>query len=213
MQSSGDPRPGLFRREDESSDTVFYDEPRLVVHIDAPAIAAVTEYFAEVLPASGAVLDLMSSWRSHLPEDYPISDVVGLGLNPVELNENPQLQQRITHDLNACPELPLESDRFDAVVVTVSVQYMTRPVETFAEVRRLLKVGGLFHVVFSDRMFPTKAVAIWRSLSEAERRAELIAAYFMAAGGWSEPEFIDKSPPQAKHSWGDPVYVVRARKL
>ena len=198
--------PEYFRRQDESADPSFYLYPRLVVHIDDASVEAVRAYLAEVLPPRGTVLDLMSSRRSHLPHGYN-GQVVGLGLNPEELADNPQLDERIIHDLNADPVLPIEADRFDAAVVTVSIQYMTRPIETFREVRRLLSPGGTFHVIFSDRMFSTKAVAIWRSLSEPRRRADLIDAYFDEAGGWALPEFLDRSPQYA-----DPVYVVRAMK-
>jgi SAM-dependent methyltransferase len=201
----------FFVRQDETSDALFFEQPRLLVHIDEPAIAAVGAYLGDVLPKGGVVLDLMSSWRSHLPETYARGTVVGLGMNAVELAENPQLDERIVHDLNANPGLPLDADRFDAAVVTVSIQYMTKPLEVFAEVRRVLKPAGEFHVIFSDRMFPTKAVAVWRSLAEPEKRAELIAAYFGASGEWSRPTFVDRSPPS--RAYADPVYVVHASKL
>ena len=132
----------FFRREDESDDPLFYREPRLVVHIDEATIEAVSEYLGETLPPRGVVLDLMSSWRTHLPATWPRGHVTGLGMNGMELAENPQLDERIVHDLNADPVLPLATERFDAAVVTVSIQYMTRPVEVFAEVRRVLKPGG-----------------------------------------------------------------------
>lgn len=202
----------FFRREDESSDPEFYVVPRLVVHIDDGAVAAVSAYLGSVLPADGAVLDLMSAWRSHLPESYVPGEMVGLGMNEVELRENPQLDERIVHDLNANPTLPLDSDRFAAAMVVVSIQYMTRPIETFREVCRVLKTGGTFHVIFSDRLFPTKAVAVWQALPEAKRRGELIAAYFAEAGGWSVPEFVDRSP-ERDGRYADPLYIVRAVKL
>ena len=201
--------PEFFLRDDESSDAAFYQNPRLVTHIDERAAEAVRRYLDETLPTGGAMLDLMSSWRSHLPESSVKRQVVGLGMNEVELAENPQLDVRIVHDLNADPVLPLESERLDAAVVTVSIQYLVRPVEVFREVRRVLKENSVFHVIFSDRMFPTKAVSIWRSLRSPERRGELITAYFSAAGGWSEAEFLNRSPS----SNTDPVYVVRAARV
>ena len=202
----------FFRRQDESSDAEFYELPRLVVHIDDEAIEAVGEYLGEVLPSGGVVLDLMSSWRSHLPDSYVRGEVVGLGMNIVELDENPQLHVRVVHDLNSDPMLPLETERFDAAMVTVSIQYITQPIEVFREVRRVLKPGGAFHVVFSDRMFPTKAVAVWQAMPDPERRAELIAAYFAESGGWGVPQLLDRSPDDGDPN-GDPVYVVRAVKL
>ncbi len=199
----------LFRRQDESDDRLFYTEPRLVVHIDYEAIGAISAYFRENLPPGGVILDLMSSWRSHMPPDLPIEKLIGLGLNAVELDENPQLDERIVHDLNADPTLPLDACSLDAAVVTVSIQYMTRPVEVFREVNRILKTGATFHVVYSNRMFPTKAVAIWQSLDD-RRRAQLIASYFQNSGGWKDIRAINITP-QLPH-YSDPAYVVMAEK-
>ena len=201
--------PELFRRQDESDDRLFYVEPRLVVHIDYEAIGAISAYFRETLPHRGVILDLMSSWRSHMPPDLPITKLIGLGLNSVELDENPQLDERIVHDLNADPILPLDGCSLDAAVVTVSIQYMTRPVEVFREVNRILKAGATFHVIYSNRMFPTKAVAIWQSLDD-RRRAQLIASYFQNSGGWEDIRAINITP-QLPH-YSDPAYVVMAEK-
>lgn len=213
--------PELFRRQDESDDRLFYSEPRLVVHIDYEAIGAISAYFGEVLPRDGVILDLMSSWRSHMPPDLQISRLIGLGLNAVELEENPQLDARIVHDLNANPALPLKDCSIDAAVVTVSIQYMIKPVEVFGEVNRVLKPGADFHVIYSNRMFPTKAVAIWQSLDD-RRRAQLIASYFQNSwqnsgqgsgensGGWEDIRAFNITP-QLPH-YSDPVYVVAASK-
>jgi hypothetical protein len=166
---------GSFGREDETDDRLFYAEPRLVVHIDDYALGAIASYFERVLPHDGVILDLMSSWRSHLPENLPVKKLVGLGLNDVEMAENPQLNHAVVHDINADPKLPFDDGSFDAVMVTVSVQYIVRPLEVFAEVNRTLKEGASFHVVYSNRMFSTKAVAIWKGLDDA-RRTHLIVS-------------------------------------
>ena len=201
--------PDFFRREDEYDDRHFYSQPRLVVHIDEPAIAAIGQYFATSLPQDAVLLDLMSSWRSHLPTGFPKRKLVGLGLNDVEMRENPQLDEHVVHDLNANPRLPLDDATFDAAFVTVSIQYMTRPVEVFREVRRILKPGATFHVVFSHRMFPMKAIAIWQTLN-MQQRAQLIGTYFQHSAGWTALEAVDASPktPDAV----DPVVVVRAKR-
>ena len=201
--------PEYFRREDESSDAAFYIEPRLVVHIDDPAILAIGEYFRHVLPPNGTVLDLMSSWRSHLPVGHFKGTLVGLGLNATEMTENPQLNRHVVHDLNADPVVPLGDGSFDAAFVVVSIQYMVRPVEVFSEVNRLLTPGGVFHILYSSRMFPTKAVAIWKTLDDGQR-GQLIASYFTASGGWDPPTTQDLSPGPPGRS--DPVYAVSARK-
>ena len=201
--------PEFFRRMDESNDRLFYTEPRLVVHIDDHAIAAIGRYLSETLPEDGVILDLMSSWRSHLPTGFQAERVVGLGMNDVEMRENPQLDEYVIHDLNDDPRLPFEDTVFDAVVVTVSIQYMTRPVEVFSEVHRILKDGMIFHVIYSNRMFPTKAVAVWQSLDDL-RRGQLVGSYFTHSGGWEDIALYDISPNTASYS--DPVYAVSARK-
>ena len=199
----------FFRRVDESDDGVFYTQPRLVVHIDEHAIEAIRRYFSEVLPEDGVILDLMSSWRSHMPHEPRGRRLVGLGMNEVEMRENPQLDEYVIHDLNKDPSLPFDDQVFDAVVVTVSVQYITRPVEVFSEVRRLLKDDASFHVIYSNRMFPTKAVAVWQSLDDY-RRGQLVGAYFVSSGGWDDVTIRDISPEVGHYA--DPAYVVSGRR-
>lgn len=201
--------PRYFRRQDESPDTAFYTEPRLTVHIDDGAIAAATALYRELLPEGCAILDLMSSWRSHLPEEKRFMRVAGLGMNAVEMEANPQLTDSVVHDLNADPVLPYEDATFDGVVVTVSVQYMTRPIETFAEVNRVLRPGAPFVLTYSNRCFPTKAISAWLAVSDREH-AGIIATYFRESGNWSEVHAQDRSP---RHSgYGDPLYGVWAWK-
>ncbi len=200
----------LFRRQDESDDRLFYAEPRLVTHIDDYAIEAIRAYLREALPPHGTTLDLMSSWRSHLPYDLPLERVIGLGLNAVELDENPQLTDRVTHDLNAEPRLPLETDSVDAAVVTVSIQYIIKPIAVFREINRILRAGAAFHIIYSNRMFPAKAVAVWQSIDD-RMRSQLIGSYFANSGGWTTPKAMDISPDMGFYT--DPVYVVTANKI
>jgi SAM-dependent methyltransferase len=200
--------PEMFERMDESEDTAFYSFPRKVVHIDDPAIAAVGQFMATALPPHSVLLDLMSSWRSHLPAGFVKQRLIGLGLNAEEMADNPDLDEYVVHDLNADPRLPFADDSFDGAVVTVSIQYLIRPLEVFAEVQRVLKPGAPFIVFFSNRMFPTKAVRIWQVLRD-ERRAKLVSAYFEHAGGYDEPVFYDLSP---NPGLSDPLYAVCARK-
>jgi len=200
--------PEMFQRMDESDDPLFYAFPRKVVHIDEPAIAAVGQFLAATFAPHGVLLDLMSSWRSHLPPGFVKQRLVGLGLNAEEMADNPDLDEYVVHDLNADPRLPFAADYFDGAVVTVSIQYLTQPLAVFAEVRRVLKPGGPFVVLFSNRMFPTKAVRIWQVLRD-ERRAELVRAYFHYAEGYEEPVFHDLSP---NPGISDPLYAVYARR-
>lgn len=196
----------FFRRQDMSADRFFYAEPRFVTHIDDATIEALTQVYREVIPPGADVLDLMSSWVSHLPPEVEYGRVSGLGMSAAELAENPQLSDYVVHDLNAEPELPYEDASFDFVVNAVSVQYLTQPREVFASVGRVLRPGGSHIVAFSHRMFPTKAVAVWQALSNDDR-IRLIASYFALAGGFGEPMFVDRSPPGA-----DPLYLVIARR-
>ena len=195
-----------FRRYDEQADEQFYLFPRLVVHIDDQAIRTLTALLAKLLPPGGTYLDLMSSWRSHLPDELKPTRVVGLGMNATEMEENPQLDAYVVHNLNENPTLSLPTAEFDAAICTVSVQYMTRPLETFREVNRILKPGGIFVVSFSNRCFSTKAVAAWLASTD-EQHVELVEYYFSAAGQWSTPETAKHTPRHA-----DPLYAVWARK-
>lgn len=177
---------GAFQREDSGDDAAFYAPPRLLTHIDEGATRALTELYRTVLPVGGVLLDLMSSWVSHLPPELETAGVIGHGMNAVELAANPRLTRRFVQDLNRDPVLPLEDDTCDAALCCVGVQYLQRPVEVFAEVARVLRLGAPCVVSFSNRWFPTKAVAIWRAL-DGDGHAGLVRLYLERAG-FSEVE-------------------------
>ncbi len=200
--------PEHFAREDEADDALFYTMARLVTHIDEAAISALTGWLYENLPAGGDVLDLMSSCVSHLPDDVTYGRVAGLGMNQAELEANPRLTQRVVHDLTKTPTLPYEDATFAACLITVSVQYLVRPIEVFAEIARVLEPGGLCAVSFSNRCFPTKAIAVWRAMDD-QNHARLVGYYFVEAGGFDAPDFTDLSPAPGH---GDPLYMVHAQK-
>jgi len=209
-----------FERIDPSPDPLFYAVPRLVNHIEDATIAALTDYYREVLPPGGAILDLMSSWVSHLPADVGFGRVAGLGMNREELAANPRLTEFCVRDLNTYPALPYEAESFDAVLCAVSIQYLTQPVTVFADVRRVLRRGGISIVAMSHRCFPTKAVRAFHVLPR-EGRLELVATYHGLAGGFDTPEYLDRSPqgspsePKASedHEVGaDPLWIVTARR-
>lgn len=202
----GDPfPPGAFDRVDGGEDADFYALPRFVTHIDDGAIGALSEFYGRLLRPGGAVFDLMSSWVSHLPDDLPLGEVVGHGMNADELAANPRLTRWFIQDLNARPVLPLADDSFDAALCCVSVQYLQKPVEVFAQVRRALRPGAPFIVSYSNRCFPTKAVALWRSLGLAQH-AELIGLYLERAGFSS---VAARALTGVMH--GDPMVVVTGR--
>jgi SAM-dependent methyltransferase len=197
----------FFRREDMSSDRFFYESPRLLTHIDDATIEALTGLYRELIPPDSRVLDLMSSWVSHLPSERAYAGVTGLGMNLAELEANAALTERTVHDLNANPTLPYADASFDVALCAVSVQYLTQPVEVFREVGRTLVPGGTFMVSFSHRLFPSKAVAVWQELGPQDR-VRLVATYFGLAGNFGEPVFIDRSPAGA-----DPLWCVGAQRL
>ena len=205
--------PRDFTRQDESDDSNFYVTPRMVVHIDDAAIAAATDAIRRHVPAQAHVLDIMSSFRSHLPEDVQYQEVVGLGMNEAELRANQQLTRYVVHDLNKNPQLPFPDASFDAVINTVSVQYLQRPVEVFREVGRILKPGGVSLVNFSDRMFPTKAVRIWYE-GDNESHIALVQRYYELAGGFAQIEVERHVDRQASwlHRGHDPLFVVMGTK-
>ncbi len=193
--------PAAFDKADPSPDAEFYEQPRFVTHIDDGAIAAVTRIYRETLPTHGAVLDLMSSWVSHLPEDADYASVTGHGMNAEELAANPRLSRWFVQDLNSEPILPLSDGVFDSACLCVSVQYLQRPVEVFREVARVLRPNAPFVVSFSNRCFPTKAVAIWQACSGPDQQ-RLVGAYMRAAGFATVT--MQASMPQG----GDPLWAV-----
>lgn len=202
--------PGYFRRRDETPDALFYQSPRLVAHIDEPAIAALSEFLRPLIPDGADVLDWMSAYLTHLPADVRARcrRVVGLGMSDAEMAANAQLTEHVVHDLNESPMLPFTDAAFDAALCTVSVQYLLQPVEVFADVRRALRPGAAFIVSFSNRCFPTKATALWLNTSD-DQHAALVRLYFERSGGWTDSETVDISPYPGR---SDPLLVVWARK-
>jgi SAM-dependent methyltransferase len=191
-----------FDKQDDGDDLAFYAPPRLVSHIDDAAVAALTAYYARVIPPNAVVLDLMSSWISHLPAALATADVIGHGMNAVELQANSRLNRWFITDLNAQPALPLPDTSIDVALCCVGVQYLQRPIEVFADIRRVLRPGGLFTVSYSNRCFPTKAVQIWRALDMAGQ-AQLIRLY-MERSGFAAVE----TEVLADGGTGDPLIVV-----
>lgn len=169
-----------FLKEDAGDDGLFYAPARLVTHIDEEAVAALTALYAELLPPDGVVLDLMSSWVSHLPAtDY--AAVIGHGMNAEELAANPRLTRAFVQNLNEDSALPLADASLDAALCCVGVQYLQRPLDVFGHVARALRPGAPFVVSFSNRCFPTKAVAIWRAL-DSGGHAGLVRLYLERSG-------------------------------
>lgn len=210
-------RPEHRTKQDPSNDNDFYDAPRFVTHVDAGFIDQLTQLYKEKLQPNTRILDLMSSWVSHLPDDVEFAHVEGHGMNREELAKNSRLDGYFIQNLNHNPKLPLNNEDFDAVLITVSVQYLQYPEAVFAEIYRILKPGGIVIVSFSNRMFFQKAIAIWRDNSETGR-VELVKNYFQAVPGFSTPETVINQPPipaflqMLGMAGGDPFYAVIATK-
>lgn len=196
----------VFRRSDEGPDALFYLVPRFVQHIDEAALGAVTELYREYFPVSGTVLDLMSSWDSHLPPEAGYDHVVGVGMNAAELAANPRLDEYRVHDLNRRPVLPYADDTFDGCGCCVSVDYLTQPVEVLRDVGRVLRRGAPLVVTFSNRCFPTKAVAIWHALDD-QGHLDFVAGLLDRTGAFAPAEAFDRTPAGGR----DPLFAVIAR--
>ena len=192
----------MFHRQDDSADEAFYSSPRMVNHIDDATINEITRFYQETLKPEDELLDLMSSWVSHLPKDVSYRKVTGLGMNLDELNANARLDQVLVHNLNKTPTLPFSDTSFNAVMIVVSIQYLTRPFEVFEEIQRVLKPGGRCIISMSHRLFPTKAIYAFQTLAPKDR-VQLVKEY-MRQGGLSEIEFIDRSPDKA-----DPLWIIQ----
>jgi SAM-dependent methyltransferase len=204
-----------FGRGDENEDAVFYGRARWVNHIDDAAIGRVSRIYGRLIRPGSEVLDLMGSWTSHLPPELELSGLTVLGMNREELQANPRATERRVHDLNTVPELPFADGRFDAVICTVSVEYLTRPFEVFDDLARILKPGGLLIHTFSNRWFPPKVIRIWPELHEFERMG-LVLEYFRKSGKYNRLETYSMRGlprPESDKYYGqmpyaDPVYAV-----
>jgi SAM-dependent methyltransferase len=204
-----------FCRADESPDHRFYDHPRLVHHIDATAIDTISRLYGQLVQPESKVLDLMSSWVSHLPEDLPLKSVTGLGMNDEELHANHQLSDICVHDLNDNPHMPFDDNAFDAAVCTVSVEYLVQPFDVFEEINRVIKPNGVLIVTFSNRWFPPKAIRIWSEIHEFERMG-LVLEFFLKSGHYTNLHTYSMRglprPADDKYAsqilFSDPVYAV-----
>jgi SAM-dependent methyltransferase len=210
--------PAQRQKLDNGSDLDFYGVPRLVTHVDQGFIDRLTSLYRERLSSGTRIFDMMSSWVSHLPSEMTFDRVEGHGLNSQELAKNRRLDRYFVQNLNQDLKLPLADHSFDAVLNTVSVQYLQYPEAIFAEIHRILKPNGLAIISFSNRMFYNKAIAAWRDTSEIGR-VELVKGYFQSVAGFSQPEAIVQvsNTPQMLRllgmGGGDPFYAVIAQKL
>ncbi len=210
-------RPEQRSKLDDTNDLNFYDSPRLVTHVDEGFIDRLSNLYREQLQPNTRILDLMSSWVSHLPDDVEFAHVEGHGMNAAELAKNPRLNHYFWQNLNQNPKLPLEDADFDAVLIAVSIQYLQYPEAVLSEIYRVLKPDGVVIISFSNRMFYQKAIAAWRDGTDTDR-VNLVKQYFQSVDGFTKPEVIVHQPPLPGFlqmlglAGGDPFYAVLARK-
>ena len=203
---------------DPQADSLFYAFPRFVNHVDKKFITQLTNFYRKKLSSNTRVLDLMSSWVSHLPDEVEFAHVEGHGMNQEELARNPRLDHYFVQDLTTHPILPLGDNDVDAIVCAVSVQYLEYPEVIFAEVYRILKPQGLAIFSFSNRMFYQKAIAAWRNTSELGR-VKLVTNYFQSVTGFSQPENVISRSNILNFfnilgmGFSDPFYAVFAYKV
>ena len=210
---------GPFQRRDEAPDDRFYAQPRLVQHIDDTAIDMLKQIYSRFLEKGMKVLDLMSSWQSHMPSPASLRQLTGLGLNEAELQKNPHLNDFVVQDLNRYPQLPFDDASYDAVVCSVSVEYLIHPQTVFSEVARILVPGGPFVVTFSNRWFDSKAIRLWSRLHEHERMG-LVLEYFQFDGLYTDLHTYSvrglERPAHDKYygqiPYADPIYTVWGRR-
>ena len=173
-----------YKRLDQEDDSRFYTAPRLTGHIDSQASSLLQNIYTGFLNKNDRVLDLMSSVQSHLPENYGLM-TTGLGLNKAELKKNPVLNSHIVHDLNIASLLPFNDNTFDAVVCSLSIEYLTSPRKIVREINRVLVPGGKVLISFSNRWFPPKVTRLWLELHDFERMG-LVLDYLLENGSFSE---------------------------
>mmetsp|Transcript_431 Transcript_431/g.620 ORF Transcript_431/g.620 Transcript_431/m.620 type:complete len:301 (-) Transcript_431:2522-3424(-) len=207
----------LFTRLDKASDKEFYNEPRLVEHIDENSVKFLTEFISsdKVLANGDSVLDLCSSWTSHIDsvKGRELKRVSGLGMNSLELSSNKILTDWTVKDLNENPKLPYDDSSFNVVLCQLSIDYLTRPIEVMKEVGRVLVPGGRVFVFFSNRLFLQKAVALWTGADDIDH-AYTVACYLQFSnGGFQNIAAQDLSTRKKGKVVGDPLYVVSAIKV
>lgn len=209
-----------FSRLDAEPDEQFYSQPRLTLEMDATAEQQITHLYQRLLRPETHVLDLMAGRFSHLPDTLKLASCVGLGMNQQELDANPRLTHTSVQDLNIRPSLPYEDASFDAVICSLSIEYLTNPFEVFAEVARILKPGCRFILTFSNQWQALKVIRLWEGCHEFERPGILLE-YFIKTGAfkdlstWSMRGLPKPTDGQQSAAQGisDPVHAVWGTKI
>ena len=156
-------------KEDNSDDSLFYKEARFVYHLDKSFRSRLSSLYKRETNNSNVILDLMSSWDTHLPSDLKYKEVIGHGLNQQELERNKRLDKFWVQDFNKEQSLPLADCSIDICLMTASWQYLQYPEPLAIEIKRVMRPKGKFIISFSNRAFWTKATRKWIDSSDEER--------------------------------------------
>lgn len=203
-----------FSRIDESIDTMFYTDAQLVYYVDDAWRYALTKYYETEIFSSLStghdILDICSSWVCHYPDGIQnkAHSIVGLGMNQIELQQNPVLSSYVVQDLNINPMMPFPDSSFDIVTCCVSFNYLIQPIAVMKEIGRVLRPGGQCIISISNRWFPTKVIKLWTQTNDLEH-VNIIGSFFHYSQCFDPPVAYDMSPNPGRT---DPLYIIKATK-
>ncbi|ABM75612.1 Hypothetical protein NATL1_10541 [Prochlorococcus marinus str. NATL1A] len=201
-------------KSDISDDGIFYQQPRFVHHLSDSFRNRLTSLYSEYLLNHYIILDLMSSWVSHLPSNISYKKVIGHGMNEAELSSNERLDKFFVQNLNKKQNMPIEDSSVDVGLIVAGWQYLQYPEKVSLELSRVIKSDSLLIISFTNRAFWTKAPNIWTYSSE-EKRIEYVTSVLTSNGWRIEKILIEKT--QDKRLFGfyssesDPFFSVIAR--
>ena len=199
---------------DSTDDQIFYKNPRYVHHLSNSFRIRLTNLYSQYLLNHHVILDLMSSWVSHLPSNVRYKKVIGHGMNEAELSANRRLNRFWVQNLNKTQNMPFEDSYIDVGLIVAGWQYLQYPEKVSMELSRIIKADSLLIISFTNRAFWTKAPNIWTYSSE-DRRIDYVKSVLTSTGWRIEKTFIEKT--QDKKLFGfysaesDPFFSIIAR--
>ena len=201
-------------KTDISDDEIFYQQPRFVHHLSDSFRIRLTNLYSEYLLDHHVILDLMSSWVSHLPPNIRYKKVIGHGMNEAELSSNERLDRFFVQNLNKKQNMPIEDSSVDVGLIVAGWQYLQYPEKVSLELSRVIKSDSLLIISFTNRAFWTKAPNIWTYSSE-EKRIEYVTSV-LTSNGWRIEKILNEKTQDKKlfgfySSESDPFFSVIAR--
>tara|TARA_Y100001968_G_scaffold243568_1_gene227455 strand:- start:344 stop:994 length:651 start_codon:yes stop_codon:yes gene_type:complete len=199
---------------DISNDEIFYQQPRYVHHLSLSFRERLTKLYSKYICNHYVILDLMSSWVSHLPPQIKYKKIIGHGMNKSELMANRRLDKFWVQNLNETQNMPIEDSFIDIGLIVAGWQYLQYPEKVSLELSRIIKNESLLIISFTNRAFWTKSPRIWTNSSE-ERRIEYVKSV-LSENGWIVEKIL-KEKTYEKNLFGlyssesDPFFSVIAR--